>query len=483
MNFLFCLLAAILVQTQKDFDMLQSHIDRAYEAGDSGIDIHLAPGIFFFHEGHISFVDRSLPGFAINIDGDGTVIVGESADSTYRLGQGFVDLKTLSDYDPSDDVKWARFWPLKVPFRKDVYCIPVKEPDMSEEEAKDIYIVLSQWFQGKIYKVLKISNGWMYFLREDKTGTRMHTELRFGRCLPRYIICRPPERDDVYVCSASSFLSVKNSELGGVSFRGIKFLGNSDRDILIHFKSSKADSVVVEKCLFEGIRSNVLVFNDSGNLRYRDNRMVRCYRSGIVCDEESDNCQVTGSTFSCNGWMMVHNFNVQMQGSGFLVKNNVFEDFTYIGIGVGSHYTSDFERAQGVIYENELFTTEKFQQGAPRMLIDAGAIYTGTRNKDVVICHNYVHDIYGPHGNRGIFADDGAINLTIYGNRVMNLSAQCISLRRVKRIAWRSNSKIKKVNVGNKVYDNVANGRIRLYVDPRDTSSYAYNNVRLKKVR
>ena len=483
MNFLLCLLAAVLVQTQKDFDMLQTHIDNAYEAGNSRIDIKLDSTVFFFHENHLSFVNRTMPGFSINFDSKGAVVVGESTESAYRLGQGFVDLETLSDFDASDDVKWAWFWPLKVPFRKGVFCIPVKEPDMSEEEAKDIHIVLSQWFLGKIYKVLKISNGWLYFRRDDRSGTRMHTELRFGRCLPRYIICRPPERDDLHVCSASNFLTVEESELGEVSFRGIRFLGNSDSDALMRFASSKIDSVVVEKCIFEGIRSDVIVFSDAGNLRYRDSFMDRCYRSGIHCDEKSDNCHVTGSTFTRCGWMMVHNFNVQIQGSGFLIKDNVFEDFSYSGIGVGSHYTSEFERAEGIICNNELSTTEEFQKGAPRMLIDAGAIYTATRNKNVVICHNYVHDIHGPHGNRGIFADDGAINLTICNNRVMNLSAQCISLRRVKRITWRPKSKIKKVNVGNKVYDNIANGRIRVYVDPRDTSSYAYNNVRIKKVR
>ena len=483
MTILFCLLVSVFVQTQKDFDSLQDRIDAAYEAGESRIDIKLDSMLFFFHEKHLSFTNRQMPGFSIDIDGGGAAIVGEAAETSYRIGQGFVDLGTMKDFDPSSDVKWAYFWPIKVPFRKDIYCIPVKEPDMSEEEAKDVNIVLSQWFQGKIYKVIKISHGWMYFRRDDKTGTKMYTELRYGRCLPRYIICRPPEREDIHACSASNFISLLDSEIGSISMRRMKFLGNSADDMLMYVHTSKVDSFVVEECHFEGLRSDVIHFFDTDNLRYRNNYMLRCYRSGVLCDEFSDNCQVTGSTFIGNGRMMVHNCNVRFQGAGFLVKDNLFEDFSYIGIGVGSHYTSEAEEAQGLISDNELRTSEEYRKGAPRMLIDAGAIYCWTRNKDVVIHNNYIHDIYGPHGNRGIFADDGAINLTISGNRVMNLSAQCISLRRVKRIAWRSRSKIQKVNVGNKVFDNVTNGRIRLYIDRRDPSSYAYNNIRLKKTR
>ena len=114
------------------------------------------------------------------------------------------------------------------------------------------------------------------------------------------------------------------------------------------------------------------------------------------------------------------------------------------------------------------------------MLIDGGAIYCWTQNKDVVISNNYIHDISGPHGNRGILADDGSINLTICGNRVMNVSpSYCIDIRKAKRVAWRRKSKIKKVNVGNKIYDNVYDGRVRIYVDGSDSTSTCYNNVKI----
>ena len=163
-----------------------------------------------------------------------------------------------------------------------------------------------------------------------------------------------------------------------------------------------------------------------------------------------------------------------------MVSDNYLEDFTYIGIGAGSYYASEMVGAKGIICGNELCSSAEFWAAPPRMLIDAGAIYCWTRNEDLVISDNYVHDIYGAHGNRGIFGDDGAVNLTICNNRVMNISSShCISLRKVKRVAWRRKSKIKKVNIGNKIFDNVYDGKINIYVDPSDPSSYAYNNVKI----
>ena len=482
---LFALVISFFVQTQKDFDTLQERIDSAYEAGRKGIDIQLDSSVFYFRDHHLSFMERSMPGFSIRFTGRGSVIVAESGDSLYNVDKGYINLDTLTDIDTANEVKKAHFWPFKVPFKKDVWCIPVNEPDMSEEEARDVSIVLSQWFQGKIYKVLKITNGWMYFRRDDKTGTGIYSELRFGRCLPRYILCHPPAGQGYHCCSATNFLTVHESQIGEISFHGIRFLGNAyqgnpDYDILLRFRSSTLDSVVVADCVFEGLRSEAIRLVETDNLIYRNNVMSGCYRSGINCDVNSDNCRVTGSTFVGNGRMMVHNFNVCLQGENILIQDNLFEDFSYIAIGVGSHYTSDFCRTEGYVRHNELRMSDDFRRGVPRMLIDGGAIYCWTQNKDIVIDDNYIHDISGPHGNRGILADDGAVNVTISRNRVENVTnAYSIDIRRARWISRRARSNIWKVNIGNKIFDNVYTGKVRIYIDPSDPASFSYNNQKI----
>ena len=74
------------------------------------------------------------------------------------------------------------------------------------------------------------------------------------------------------------------------------------------------------------------------------------------------------------------------------------------------------------------------------------------------------HDwaISGPFDNRGIFCDDGTVNTTITGNRVQRVAnSWCIDLRRVLSVETRPDSKIRRVNVGNRIEKNQIDGRIR----------------------
>ena len=94
--------------------------------------------------------------------------------------------------------------------------------------------------------------------------------------------------------------------------------------------------------------------------------------------------------------------------------------------------------------------------------MDTGAIYVYTQNTSLEIRNNFIHDISGPYGNRGIFCDDGTVNTYIHDNRVERISnSYCIDLRRVQSVETRPDSKIRRVNVGNRIEKNQVDGRIR----------------------
>ena len=134
----------------------------------------------------------------------------------------------------------------------------------------------------------------------------------------------------------------------------------------------------------------------------------------------------------------------------------------------------------GVIEKNEICMSESFRQPPMRSLIDGGAIYVWTQNKDLLVRENYIHDIAGPHGNRGIFADDGPVNVTISGNRVERIhNGYCIDLRRCLRTGWKKKSQIPRANVGNRIVDNTYDGRVRLFIRRKDPSSEMHDNIRI----
>ena len=116
-------------------------------------------------------------------------------------------------------------------------------------------------------------------------------------------------------------------------------------------------------------------------------------------------------------------------------------------------------------------------------LIDSGAIYVWTQNRGTVIRHNYIHDISGAHGNRGILCDDGVVNTSIFDNLILGIdhNSYCIDLRRRYAVERKRNSFIRRVNVGNKCGGNVVDGRTRFHIRKGDPDSSREADVHLPK--
>ena len=124
--------------------------------------------------------------------------------------------------------------------------------------------------------------------------------------------------------------------------------------------------------------------------------------------------------------------------------------------------------------------SERFRSRVPRELIDGGAIYVWTQNRAVSIRNNFIHDLDGPHGNKGIFADDGTVGVEIVGNLLLSVhGGRCIDLRKAHRVERKRISCIRRVNVGNRMEGNVLDGRCRFYARKGDPDSFVGQNLEL----
>lgn len=473
------LLSLVLrVGCQQDFDVLPARIDTLLKRGERQVEVLLEPGTYLFRDGHLSLSGLEMPDLEIRLTGRDAVLVGADDGRGYRWENGYVDLDALQPVDIRRPVKRALFWPIPCLFRKGIYKLRCREADLTAEEARDVHIILSQWFFGAVYEVDRIRNGWLYFRKTERGQTRMLTELRFGRCLPRYILCLPPQRSDLHACMSSAFLNVEDSRIRSLSMEGITFLGNGAGAPLIGVRKVRADSIRVSGCRFEGIRSQVMEVSDSEHIRLINNLFHQCYLGAVRLAADTNDALVQGNRFLDNGIQMTNTPIVLCQGKDFLVRDNFFEDFAYSAIGVGLHFTDPAGCVtSGKVEENEICMSESFRSGVPRELIDGGAIYVWTQNRDVAICRNFIHDIDGPHGNRGIFADDGAVNVEISDNLLLNIAGgRGIDLRRALRVERKRNSSIRKVNLGNRMSGNVLDGRCRFFVRRGDPTSLRGEN-------
>lgn len=469
------------ITSQSAFDRLDERIDSVMATGAREVDVRLGPGTYFFREDHLNLSGIEAPETTLRLTGDDAVLVGADDDGPYRFEKGYVDLSARSAVDVRHPVRRARGWPVKCLFQRGIYKIRCDEADVSREQAEGMKVILSQWYVGAVYPVVEIRGGFLYFKREPIYSSGMWSEFRYGRCFPRYILCTSPKRQDLHACSASGFLSLDSCRVASVQVEGLLFLGNGEGNPLLTVRGVRADSVSVRNCRFEGIRSQVALVEDTRHFYLRDNQFHQCYLGILRFAPNTEDVVVSDNRFIDNGLRMTNTPLVDCKGRSFNVCRNYFEDFSHSVIGVGTHFTdSSGLVTSGVVEENEICMSERFRSQVPRELIDGGAIYIWTQNKDVSIRNNFIHDLDGPHGNRGIFADDGAVGVEITGNLLLAMhGGRCIDLRKAHRVERKRISRIRQVNVRNRMEGNTLDGRCRFYIRKDDPDSHLGKNLEL----
>ena len=252
-----------------------------------------------------------------------------------------------------------------------------------------------------------------------------------------------------------------------------RFLGNRDTaEILFHFHKTEG-ILTVRNCSFNGIRNLILSCSEGASVQFIDNVSEGNYRGTYRTDRQSVGARVTGNSFRNNQLFINNSFDVICRGKNLLVKDNTFCDFTYGAIGLGSHFTEEGPAVcSGVVEDNEIYYTDAYRKEPSRTLMDSGAIYLWTKQNGITVRNNYIHDYTGSKDNRGIFGDDGTINATVTGNRILRIgNSYCIDFRRVESVETRSDSKVKKTNIGIKMYDNTVDGSVRFEPRPGDRTS------------
>ena len=113
-------------------------------------------------------------------------------------------------------------------------------------------------------------------------------------------------------------------------------------------------------------------------------------------------------------------------------------------------------------------------------LSDSGAIYVGTNNNHCTIRFNTINNFGGHGSNRGIFCDDGAYNLSIYGN-IVNKTANSydIDSRNCATITYRQTPKGYKFNTNNFISYNICEKSIRVEGNSleKENKCYLIHNI------
>ena len=357
---------------------------------------------------------------------------------------------------------------------------------MSNISPAGSYIQITSWYQSYIYKINRIEGEYIYFTADNlakgyREGWNVNNDYNYGKCYPRYRLANVQSEDNnfyisqdgveisgstrsIYECNATRFLVLGyETNLRWVEIDGVLFVGNSyDGEKGVFSFLSPHGRAVINNCQFKGIQSSrVISIGNKNNVSVLNCQFEDCSESGVISSLGTENTVVSNCKFVRCGTSMKNSFCVRCFGVDFLVSHNTFEDFGYSAIGIGCGYGNKrSSRISGVVDHNMLRYTDGYKKCKDQhTLMDGGAIYIFTQNDDTKIRYNYIDGYTGMKDNRGVFCDDGASNLKIYGNVITDIdNSYCIDSRRVASVE----TQVGPSNVGNLVYDNIVDGTIKI---------------------
>ena len=447
---MFTCLVSILIASQADFDRLEQDLKKELQRKPDEVTVIFQPGTYRFKDNHLYLYGMDCPGTRLVLKGNSAIL------------EGIAPNQEVSPFYRADRLVEV------VDAGKKLCRIRTRQRLHGDGE---LSIQVTSWFRVFSGPVTEIKGRYLYFTAEylERSGLayNINGDFTFGKQLPRFRLIREHAAQEPISSVAFNFTACNFRE---VDISGFTFRGNAGRGItdpmnyLLRFYACKSDKFSVRECIFQSIRSDVIRIAYTDGVEVRNCRFRDCSRIGVMSYNHSARTSVVGNVFDRMGLDAEVTPCVKCQGSSFLVSANRFIDYGCCAVMAGVHFSEEMKYpSSGVIERNEIYQTESYRKEASQnLLMDTGAIYVNTQNASLEIRGNSIHDISGPYENRGIFCDDGTVNTYIHDNSVLRVdNSYCIDLRRVLSVETRADSKIRRVNVGNRMERNKVDGKIR----------------------
>ena len=486
----------IVVTNQADFDSLQEKLTITLKEGKKNIYVSLLPGTYVAKEKHIFLKNITATNTKIHIKGKGAILIpagqeyhdGETYQGSFSVGNSW--MSGIKDVETWSSVKYADSLIEILNVAEKCCRIRCKETFPANIDCKNAFLLIPHWYQSSIYQIDKIDGQYIYFtaddLKESKYGGyNVNDDNNYGKKNIRYKLCNvetgensfrivggkvhlPNDVISVWEGKTHNFLTFQNCKFSSVDITGIQFHGNAFAESrpAILIKNTVCKKTRIHKCGFYGMRGSIISVSASPNVTIDNNHFEDGYYYGIWSNNESVNTVVEKNSFKSMGKRMHNTTCVGCLGTDYRISDNVFLNFGYGGIRTGVWYKSKMKQpCSGIIEYNDLTYSQDYIDYMDNYgIMDGGAIYLATKNAGSIVRYNHIHGFSGIKHNRGIFCDDGASNIEIYGNVITNIAnSMCIDSRRVTFVE-RTNtpeSGIDKANVNIVIRDNTVDGSIR----------------------
>lgn len=438
------------IESQEQFDAINNLINEKIEEGYNRITVQLNKNEYYFKDGHLTFDGKDYADVTIMIKGNKSKIVAS-------VGNQDVSLKHNPSY-VSDDYNRFDYWtPVYyvdslievIDFDKKICAAKCAEIKKNAYEAMpESYIQVTQWYHSKKYKIMRIEGDKIYFvvddLRKTKDDYSINYDYSWQKKMPRVRLGNVESRlskNNRYTKAlnylSGCFLRIGKSHFNSFIIDSVSFIGNNVKSNLFSVsESSFHEDFIVKHCYFSSMRGGLLYFESTDNIVISDNSFANVdnsnYKFLIFADKKCKKTTIERNCFNRCGLSLSYSICVFCEGGNYTIRENSFVDFGYCAIRCGLYYQdTQGLSSNGVVEHNVIYYTKDYLSNISQYgLIDGGAIYIATKNDNLIVRYNYIHDISGAGSNRGIYCDDGAKNFSLYGNIILNVkNSRCIDAR------------------------------------------------------
>lgn len=509
-----CPKKVITVRTQTEWDNLWGTIEKELKKGALNVEVRVKGQGLVMPTKPKTVSNLNYPKANIRIVGnDGMVAQGQCFEkSKAKQNRAFWSLP-YSDFELNDMVTDGEG--NEIPLREDVELVngdieKVQEfngsrvqdvwrfkidlPDLTEEQCRDFYILMTRDWTSARHKVIKVQGGWLYYhldsedLHSDRNPNVDWTQYRVR---PRFRLINSPvskgvhitggriyvpnEYDVVCVNKGGVLLLMGYSTLNTLEITGFSFKGCGNKTPIGIYHSMFFTGAFIHNNSFTNMAANCVGTAWSENVVISKNTITNTWQQAIAGGGK--NCTVSGNKLKNIGWLL-NTRAITGGGERMHICDNVIEDFNYGAITCGSSTSNDKATALTYIIErNAIRLTKEFTDNyIQNTLADGGGIYIGPQCTQGIIRNNVIENIKGIHSNRGIFLDDGAKNLAIYGNLIIN-TANCYDID--LRLTWTYAAGIPDHNTNNCVFQNIMTGGYRFQDAGEGSNCIGGDNVLL----
>lgn len=459
------------IRKQIDWDLLPSTLAGLFRGGERNIYINVRGKDIVFGNGLGALIDFDYPDANVIIDGNNI--------QTWAFGETFI--RSTKDLQQSENGFYAKPYSNfavndlfvgkdgnEIALREDVFEItreieevreygkfyfkkfatnvqdsitmvwrfPVSLPDIEEHECRNFYILLTRDWMSSRHRVRKVQNGYLYFNissldfsssmnpNRDREIYHVNPRCRFINCpvskglhFKDGLLYIPVEIKKIRAVKGYRLFTLKNCHFNHFCIKGFKINGSGDGSIIEVENCVFKKSLSIQNNIFCNI-SNIIVNSVSCENVTINNNIIYNSRKDVI-HAKGKNTIISHNKLRNIGWML-NTRAIVGGGENLLICDNVIEDFYYAAITAGSVASNkEMSKLTYIIERNLIRQTKNYTDHYLfNSLADGGGIYIGPNCVQGIIRNNVICGIKGIHSNRGIFLDDGAKNLAVYGNLI-----------------------------------------------------------------